>query len=715
MSVGAAYVDIHGNWSQFQSEVQQHGERAARSLSERLSGAGDSLQRFGSTMTRRVTLPIVAAGAGVLRTAAGFEQSMNQVRAVTGATGDEFDALSGLARDLGSSTMFSASEAAEAMYFLSSAGFDTEQIMSALPSVLDLAAAGNMDLARASDIASNVLSGMGREAGDLAQINDVLVGTFQRSNTNVSQLGEAFSYVAPIAAALGIPIEEVSGAVGVLGDAGIQGSRAGRSLASAFQRLVSPTDAGAQALEDLGVAVYDASGQLRPFEDIVRDLAGAGADVETVFTIFGEVAGRSMLALIENADGLQDLTGSLYDVEGAAREVADIQMEGLAGNLAELRSALEGLALAVADSGLLQMATDWVSDLADRIRRLAETDPERLRLIVGALAGLAIVGPAARIAGTLLKGLALILSPKGLLIVGIAALAAGIGAVVWEFLQHGTLASDFRAQLVDLAEGTPWESIVGSIDSIAASIEDLYNDTPGWLQGFVESFRTNLSWIPLIANTQFGLYSGALAALRGDTKAFQEANERIFQGIYDFISGIFTRLGIDMPDDWRTAVGNLVEAIQDTFEQIREAVQEFIREMMSPFSGIGERFSGIGGTIARSLASGMSSRTGTVTTVAGRLASAAWRAARARLGIGSPSKVFEEVGRDVVAGMTGGLQSGFPDVERTAGRLARAASATAGTVGQVRSMMTFGDINVGTADDGQRMVYEVRKLAELYA
>lgn len=227
---------------------------ALRNAQRSMTKFGRSMQRVGQNLTTSVTLPVVAIGGNALRTAAQFESAMNQVAAVSGATGKQFQELENLAKQLGETTSFSASQAAEGMSFLAMAGFEVNDILESMPGVLNLAAAGQMDLAMASDIASNILTGFGKDASEMSKAVDVLAKTFTSSNTNLEQLGEAMAYVAPVANSAGLQFEEVSAAVGLLGNAGIQASRAGTTLRGAIANLLSPTGEAKKVLDRLGVS-----------------------------------------------------------------------------------------------------------------------------------------------------------------------------------------------------------------------------------------------------------------------------------------------------------------------------------------------------------------------------------------------------------------------------------------------------------------------------
>jgi TP901 family phage tail tape measure protein len=370
------------------------------------SSAGASMAAAGQQTTTALSVPMAAFGALTLKTAGDFEAQMNRVRAVSGATGAEFDALTVLAQDLGASTQYSASQAADAMGFLAMAGFDTNEILTALPATLDLAAAGQIDLATAADIASNVLTGYGFQASELGRVNDVLAATFTSTNVDMRMLGDSFKYIAPVASSAGLEFTEVAAAVGLLGNAGIQGEQAGTALRGAIGRLLKPTGAVADTLDELGVSVHDSSGNMRSLTDIFSQLESSGADTADMLTIFGLEAGPGMSALLQQGSGaLADLTSELDSAGGTAQTIADIQMEGLNGALLEMKSAFEGLLLAVADSGMLETVTGRVETLTTVIQDLTETNPELLNTAAGFVGLLAALGPmlwvGGRVVGTI--------------------------------------------------------------------------------------------------------------------------------------------------------------------------------------------------------------------------------------------------------------------------------------------------------------------------
>jgi len=393
-----------------------------RKASGMLKGFSSEVKQTGQTLTRNLTVPIIGLGTAMVTTAATFEKSMNQVGAITGATGAEFDALREQAKQLGSTTKFTASEAAEGMSFLAMAGFDTVEIMKAMPGVLDLASAGAMDLATASDIASNILTGFGKDASEINHLVDVMAKTFTSSNTNLMQLGFAMKYVAPVAAGMGVSLEETSAIIGMLSDAGIQASMAGTTLRGIMTTL-------GEASSELGFSIKDANGNLRPMAEILDELVEKSGGTQQAIDIFGKRAGPGLVALLsQGTDKLREFDEALKNSGGTAKEIADRQMQGLRGALTELRSAIEGMFIAFADVGILTKLEGIVDSIADKIRAFSNASDETKESVLRLLAILAGLGPALIAIGTALGviagAIAILGGPITAIIAGIVALSA---------------------------------------------------------------------------------------------------------------------------------------------------------------------------------------------------------------------------------------------------------------------------------------------------
>lgn len=573
--------------------------------------AGAKVTDVGKSLTAGVTTPLVGMGAAVLKTAGDFESSMNSVRAVTGATGVELDQMSDLAREMGSTTQFSASESAAAMEFLGMAGLDTTQIMDALPGTLSLAAAGGLELADAADISTNILSGMNMEVSELGHLNDVLADASRSANTDVQQLGMGMKQVAPVASGLGFELEETTAALGFLADAGIQGEQGGTLLRSAMSQLINPTAQAGQKLAEMGVQATEADGSARPLADIMRDFEAAGADASDMMQIFGTEAGPAMIALLNRGgDDLEGFTSQLENSAGTAEEMADIKMEGLSGQLKSLASAAEGLMLAIADSGLLDTVTDLVEKITEWVQGLSETNPELLKwgtiigVIVAALGPMLIVIGSVISAvgqiGTVLKILvpifraaamakmlfnaALWASPITWIIIGIIALIAVIILIIvyWDEIKAATAAAwDWIVE--KLSEAWEWikNTAATAWEAIKQFFVDLWNGIVEWVTEKVQGFATWLS------ETWTSIKETAARAW----ELFKLSILVIFLTVHNWIMEKVNAV----KEFIRTGFNNAKQLAINAFTSMRDRVTSTISNLVSKVKGIpGKIKSGLG-------------------------------------------------------------------------------------------------------------------------
>lgn len=397
---------------------------ALKRIRRNFSKTGKQLSSMGATMALGLTAPIAAFGVASLKAAGDFESSMNRVKGLTGEDDPmKFKAMTDQAKELGRTTSFSAGQAGDAMGFLAQAGFKTNEILGAMPSTLKLAEAAQMDLAQAADITSNILTGYGKEVSELAHVNDVLVKTTTSSNTNMEQMGEAMSYAAPVAKAAGVSFEETAAAIGLLGNAGIQGSRAGSTLAQALNKVLNPSAEASRLMKELGFNALDSSGKMLPLNDIIQQLENSGADAGDMLTLFGQRAGPGMMALTrQGSTALKGLTTDVANSGGAAEKLAKVQMSGLNGAIKKLKSAFEGLQIALAESGLLQWISNFVTRLAGWITNMAAAGKSSHQFALKVLGIVAAVGPVLFIIGKLVAAIGFLTSPIGLTIAAIGLL-----------------------------------------------------------------------------------------------------------------------------------------------------------------------------------------------------------------------------------------------------------------------------------------------------
>ena len=383
----------------------------------------------------------VASLGAMVTVIADFDRSMSQVEAITRASSQELEAMRAIAMDLGATTAFSAAQAADGLRFLGMAGFSASEAMAAIPDVLNLASASGMDLAETADIASNIMSAFAIDAGQAGNVADVLAAASSRANTNVAQLGQAMSYAGPTAAALGISMETTAAAIGVMSDAGIQGSRAGTALNAALASLAAPTDQAAAALAGLGVDVASVNPATADLVDIIDALAGGGMDAASAMAIFGREAGPAMLALVSQNDRLRDLRVELGGVAGEAGRMAQIMNDNLRGDFLALGSAAQGLALALGDAGItaalravVQAATATVRGISAVVQAIGDL---RGYAIAAAAVFTVMYAPALYAAATASWAfIASLITMRTVMIsTGVGALVVGLGFLINQFLR----------------------------------------------------------------------------------------------------------------------------------------------------------------------------------------------------------------------------------------------------------------------------------------
>ncbi|EFM9669347.1 phage tail tape measure protein [Escherichia coli] len=405
-------------------------ERERQALA-RVTRARERYSRAQETAGKLKTggaLAIGAAAAGgyaagrFLQPAIGFGKEMSRVQALTriDKNSPQFKALREQALKLGSETQFTASDVASGQSFLAMAGFTPQAIQAALPGVLNMALAGGVELGETADIGSNILTQFNLTADQMDRVGDTLTAAFTRTNTDLRALGETMKYTGPVAAKLGISLEEAAAMAGMLANNGLRGSDAGTAMRASLSRLASPPKAAADALKELGVSVADARGKIRPMEDVLLDLYKATQKYGQVdqVSFFKDIAGEEAfvglqtLVAAAGSGELQKLTRELQGARGEADRVAKVMADNLDGDLKNLDSAWEGLRIRISDlvDGPLRSVTQWLTRVLEKITSLAQAHPVLTRqlLIAGGalLAMTATIGSLSLVIGVLYGKLA---------------------------------------------------------------------------------------------------------------------------------------------------------------------------------------------------------------------------------------------------------------------------------------------------------------------
>lgn len=347
------------------------------------SGLRTGLAKMASIAAKGVAATVAALGGlsvAAIKVGSDFEAQMSRVNAISGATQDEFAELTELAKELGAETAFSASEAAAGMENLASAGFDANQIMSAMPGLLDLAAVSGGDVAAASEVAASALNAFGLEAEQAGHVANVFAAAAAATNAETLDMGDAMKYVAPVAKAMGLSLEQTAAAIGIMSDAGVKGSQAGTALRGALSRLARPTEAMSDKMHELKLSFYDAEGNMISLDKQVLMLKEKFADLtqeeqnNALVTLYGQEALSGMLALIEaGPDKLNELTESFENSAGAAENMAEKMLDNLQGDIEALGGSAETLGITFTEKvnaplrELVQLADGYVQELNEAL------------------------------------------------------------------------------------------------------------------------------------------------------------------------------------------------------------------------------------------------------------------------------------------------------------------------------------------------------------
>lgn len=393
---------------ELQNQTLQTGKRLEE-LGAKMQAAGDRMMGIGRTLSMTVTAPLVALGAASVKAEADFSSAMSKVQALSGATTEEFAQLTAKAQEMGAKTVFSAKESADAFSYMALAGWSAKEMLDGIEPIMNLAAASGEDLATVSDIVTDDLTAFGLSAKDAARFTDVLAQTTASSNTNVTQMGEAFRYAAPLAGALGYSIDDIAVAVGLMANNGIKASMAGTTLRSLFTRMAKPTKESAQAMEELGISMTDATGQMLPLSDVLNQMRASFSGLSEAekasysAMLGGQRAMSGLLAIVNSSEeDFNQLTSAIDGADGAAGRMAATMLNNTKGSLTLMKSALEGAGIAAgkALAPMITKAADVVRDAAKAFSNLTSSEQ---RHIVKTLAVVAAIGPVLLVTGKVVK------------------------------------------------------------------------------------------------------------------------------------------------------------------------------------------------------------------------------------------------------------------------------------------------------------------------
>ncbi len=557
-----------------------------------MSTVGGIMTSTGKTMTKAVTLPILGITTAAVKVGGDFEEQMSRVKAISGATGDSFEELRDQAIDLGAKTAFSAKESADGMENLASAGFDAQEIMSAMPGLLDLAAVSGGDVALASENAATALRGFGLEADQSGHVADVFARAAADTNAEVADMGEAMKYIAPVANAMGLSIEETAAAVGIMSDAGVKGSQAGTTLRGALSRIAKPTKAMRDTMADLGISFYDSEGNMISLQDQIGVLSESFEGMtqeqknQALVTLYGQESLSGMMALIDKGpDSLGSLTKSLEESDGAADEMARTMQDNMNSSIEQMMGALESAAIVIQD-----ILAPAISAVADYIGGLAEKFVSAPKWVQTAIVSLGLFAAAV---GPILFGIGKLMKLFQTVKVGILALRAGfsafntaisvvggglkavfaviaanpiilliaaIVAAVAAFIYFWNTSEEFRNFFIGM-----WESIkeaVGvAIEWIKESWTSMVEGAKNAVESVKQAWANTKQWF---ADLWQGIQDSAAAMWEGTKKVFNDAVDSVVSA-WNSVTGWFADLWNGIKSTVSKIVGNIAEAINSRF------------------------------------------------------------------------------------------------------------------------------------------------------
>ena len=586
---------------------------------EKLKTVGDNVTNVGKKFMP-VTLGVVGLGTAAVKTAADFDTAMSKVAAVSGATGKDLDALRDKAREMGSKTKFSASEAAEAMNYMAMAGWKTEDMLSGIEGVMNLAAASGEDLATTSDIVTDALTAFGLSAKDSGHFADILAAASSNANTNVSMMGETFKYCAPIAGALGFSAEDTAEAIGLMANAGIKGSQAGTALRTIMNNLSGDVKICGSSIGEVTVATTNADGSMRDLSDILADCRTAFAGLtesekaQAAESLVGKNAMSGFLALMNAGEGdINKLSSAIDNCDGCAAGMAETMNDNLAGQLTILKSQLQELAISFGELlmpairtivGWIQKFVDWLNSMDEGTRKVIVT----IALVAAAIGPvLIIVGKVISAVGTIMtlvpKLMGIINAAKGVFAAFNAVCAANpyvliiaaIVALVAAFIYLWNNCEEFRQFWIDLWEGikeiaiavwealkaffkAAWEAIKTTAVTVWNAIKDFFT---GLWEGIKNIFTTVVNAISTFLTNAWNAIKNTVTTVFNAIKTFFTT---IWNGIKSIITTVVTAISTFLTTAWngiKTAITTVLNAIKTAVTTVWNGIKNTITTIVN--------------------------------------------------------------------------------------------------------------------------------------
>lgn len=618
----AGLKDAQSTLSEFTNQSNNAGTR--------FEALGSSLKTVGSTITTAVSLPLLALGAGAIKTASDFEAGMSKVSALSGATGDDLKMLEDKAREMGASTKYSATESAEALSYMALAGWDAEQMAAGLEPSLKLAGASGMDLALATDIVTDTMSMFGMEASEATKMTDMLAYAQANSNTDVQQLGEALKYCGASANAMGYDLADTTALLGTFADQGLKGSSAGTTLNAMFRDMKKNAKDGAIAIGDTNVAIVDANGNYRDMTDILADVEKATEGMTqaerdmALSSIWGTEALKGVnMAFEAGVPKIREFEDGIRKSDGAASEMYDTMQNNLQGAIDNMKSAFEGLLITIGQR-LIPIFQSLVEGITNIFTWFNNLNPAIQNVIIGVGGFLAILGPLLLIVGNVIIFIVKLSTSISALVTffgaggaGAGLLSAAIGAL------SGPIGIAIAAITALIAVGVllynNWDTIKAKCSEVWNSIKETVNtvwnniktSTLGIWNNITSTLSSTWNAIKTVATTVWNAIKSVIQTVWNTIKsvvttganAVKSVVTTSFNAVKSVVTTIWNSIKTVIQTAWngiKSVVSTGVNAVKSVITSVWSGLQEILiapfRAAQSVISGI---LSGISSAISK--------------------------------------------------------------------------------------------------------------------
>lgn len=617
VSCETSLKDLEKQAAQSNAVLVKTGE-AFDKISEKADSAGKKMSVL--------TGAIAAGGVVAVKTTATFESAMSQVQATMGVTKDSMsvvngesvntmDTLNALAKEMGAKTAFSATECAQALNYLALAGYNTQQMCDTLPIVLNLAAAGDMELATASDMVTDAMSALGMGVDQAGKMVDQMSKTASTTNTSVSQLGEGILTIGATAKSIKGGTDELNTALGILANNGIKGAEGGTHLRNIILSLQKPTDAAAAIMESLGVAVYDSEGNMRSLNDILTDLNISMEEMTSeektnaIGDIFNKTDLASVNALLANTgDTWSNLQQTIADSGGAAQQMADTQLDNLNGQITILKSQIEGLLIQIGEK-ILPYIKKTVDGLSGVITWLSGLDSATQNMIMIILLIVAAIGPLLIFIGKMASGVSAIIKVVQILIPIVSSLNAVLAANPIILIIAGITA--LIVAIILLYNKCEWfrdgvNAIVGTIVDFAKDVWEkisiFFTETiPNVFDTVIAWFKDNWQGLLLLLVNPF---AGAFKLLYDNCEGFRNFVNGFIEKVVDAFTGFVSKIkekavsiGTHITDGIEVAIDYIRDLPHKMTEWGKDMIDGFVAGIKSKVSNVENAVIGIGNKI----------------------------------------------------------------------------------------------------------------------